>query len=340
MTRQPLVSIIVTTWNARDVLKACLKSLSKISYSNFELILVDNGSTDGTKEDFYGYRKMFRRLKTVSNDSNLGFAKANNIGYKRAKGSFILLLNNDTQVTPLFLEKMVKRMIKQPDLGAIQPMILIKDDKKLLDNCGSYITNIGFLIHRGFLEKISSKYTKEQIVFSVKGACLLTRKKIIKKVGLFDEDFVSYFEESDFCWRIWMAGSLVAYFPGAKIYHKLGFTSKMLSPINVSYHSIKNNILTLYKNLETISLVRILGVHLVILLGLMVYYVAKLQFKKAGMIGKALLWNIWNLPASTIKRRRIQRKRKVDDITIFRQVRTKVNLAKLYSHFLKVENNY
>src|SRR3989344_4139996 len=107
---KPLVSVIIANWNGGVVFEECLLSLSKITYTNWELIIVDNGSSDGSASLAKKFNLQVKKIKVLQNSSNLGFAKANNQWYKKSEGEHILLLNNDTKVTPKFLDDMVEKM--------------------------------------------------------------------------------------------------------------------------------------------------------------------------------------------------------------------------------------
>lgn len=344
----PLVSIIIVNWNGGKVFEDCLKSLAKVDYPNWELIVVDNGSTDGSHRlpqnfQFPSAKRqapLISNFQLIRNRTNRGFAVANNQGFEKAKGGYILLLNNDTKVEPDFLSKLVTRMERDTPIGVIQPKIFFMDKPTYLDNAGSFLTKTGFLQHWGFGEKDSKDFSQEREVFSTKGACMLVRRELIEKVALFDPSFVSYMEESDFCWRAWLAGYKVLFYPKAKILHKVGMTSKRMSQITINYHSFKNRIRSLIKNLNAVNLVRILIPHLFLNLFLGVYYLARFQFRKTAMIFFAIYWNIANLPSTLKLRKQTQRIRIKSDAEIFEKVMVKVSLKEMLSHFRKVEENF
>lgn len=340
MAVNPLVSIIIVNWNGLGILKDCLSTLVRVNYKDLEIIVVDNGSVDGSIEFLEEFKFRGEEIILIKNSNNLGFAIANNQGFEKAKGAYILLLNNDTKVEPNFLSLLVKKLESEPQVGVIQPKIFIMDKKDYLDNVGSYLTRLGFLQHVGFMEKDSSIYNTERIIFSAKGACMLIKREVIEKVGLFDCDFGSYFEESDFCWRVWLAGWKVMFYPEAKIYHKVGFSSKRQNQIFVNYHSNKNRICTLIKNLNITNLFLIVSAHLLINLGLSLFYLIKLQLAKSWMIWKAILWNIWFLPKTLIKRSQVQKLRRVSDEFLFQDILKNINLINMWKHFLKVEANF
>jgi len=326
VTEYPLVSIIIVNWNGGKVFENCLISLKKIDYLNWELIIVDNGSTDGTQ-----------RYATIKNKRNVGFARANNQGYRKCKGKYVLLLNNDTRVEKRFLTKLVGRIEKEPQIGIIQPKILVMDKPTHLDSVGSFLTRTGFLEHYGFLAKDSKKYDKELLIFSAKGACMLVRREVIEKVELFDGDYISYLEETDFCWRVWLAGYKILYFPQSKILHKVGMTSKRLNQVIVNYHSFKNRLITLFKNLNGLNIILIGGLHLVIILGLSFYYLIHFRFKEAIMVWRAIYWNLSHLPSLVRKRRKVQKIRTVTDKEVFRYILKPVDWQEMFGHFLRSE---
>lgn len=332
MNDNPLVSIIIVNWNGGEVLRQCLTSLSKIDYPSWELVLVDNGSMDGSE-------KIASNLKLIKNKTNLGFAKANNQGYKVARGKYILLLNNDTRVKKDFLTRIVARMEEDHKIGVIQPKIFLMDKPGYLDNAGSFLTKIGFLQHWGFGQRDGKEFSKEREIFSAKGACMLIRREVIQKVGLFDNDFFSYFEESDFCWRVWMAGYKVIFYPEAVIYHKLGFTIRRLNVSKLNYHYYKNRICSLIKNLETRNLLLILLPHLLISEFLFLLFFLRGQINYSFMIKKALLWNLWNLPKTLKKRSKIQNMRKLNDRELFRIIVRPINFGKFFGDFKRIEED-
>lgn len=337
--KAPLVSIIIINFNGIDYLKDCFESLRKIDYQNWEVIVVDNGSSDGSVEFLEKYKK-FKSLTIIKNSCNLGFAEPNNQGYRQAKGDYILLLNNDTKVKRDFVKLTVERMAKEPKIGVAQPKIFLMEKAGYLDNTGSFITKTGFLKHEGFLEKDSARFNKEKIIFAAKGACMFIKREVIKKVGLFDKDFFAYFEESDFCWRVWLTGYKIIYFPGTYIYHKLGATSKKMNQFSINYHSLKNRLASLIKNLEGYNLLLVLVPHLIILGIIALYYLSSLRFDKTKMVINALWWNIINLRTLIKKRTEVQRFRILGDREIFRKVGRKVSIFSMLKHFREVEKNF
>lgn len=326
--KNPLVSIIIINWNGEELLKACLPSLKKINYKNFEIILVDNGSIDNS---INFTKKIFPTSKIIHNKTNLGFAKANNQAIKQAKGELILFLNNDTKVTPNFLTILVNRLITDSKMGACQPKILHLEKKGKLDSIGSFLTISGFLYHLGFEARDSKKLDKEIKLFSGKGSCLLFKKGVLNKIGNFDADFFAYFEETDLCWRLWLAGYYLQYIPHAVIYHKSWGTTNKLPLFIVSFHSFKNRIASLIINLEFWNLLKIIPVHVIFCLFIALYYLVKLKPANTLAIIHAFIWNTANLPSTLKKRQNVQTKiRIISDKELFPQIMKNAGLPYYY----------
>lgn len=326
--RKPNVSIIILTYgNGLPHVKKCLDSLAKITYHNFEIILVDNASTDNTVEIIQK-----SKVKIIRNKKNLGFCIGNNQAAKIARGKYILFLNNDTVVTPNFLTILVSELENDKSIGVVQPKIrqLIKKDK--LDACCSFLTSTGFLYHYGYSQKQSDKkYNKRLFMYSAKGACFLTRKNLMKEIGLFDDDYFAYFEDTDFCHRVWLAGYKVIYEPRAEIFH-LGEPDKEVSPI-IQFHSYKNRITTYIKNLENKTLFAILPFHILICLAISLMYLVKGKFLYSCAIISAILWNLIHFKKILSKRKFVQKKiRVMEDNILLPEIKKDVKIS-YYKHF-------
>lgn len=306
--KKPKISIIIVNLNGKSFLEKCLSSIKKEIYPNKEVVLVDNASTDGSIE--YS-KKIFPDIKVVKNKSNLGFALANNLGLKVSSGKYIFLLNNDTVVPKNVFDPLVYYLEKHPDIYAIQPRVKLIDKPDYLDSVGSFYTNSGFLYHLGF-GKRDNKYLRKEIeLFSAKGCALMIKKSILGKSGLFDEDFFAYFEETDFCWRLWLMGGKVIYFPFVYILHKGSGTASKMNFEFINYHSYKNRICSLIKNLGTARLVFSLPLHLIYCMTAFVAYLFTGKVKGAFSIIRAIIWNISNLKKTLSKRNYVQRKLRI-----------------------------
>lgn len=315
----PLVSIIIVNWNGKKWLAKCFDSLLQQTYKQYEIIVVDNASTDDSVEFV---RTNYPDIQLVENTQNLGFAGGNNTGYRAAKGDYILLLNNDTYVEPEFLRRLLDGAKQLPDFGSIQPKLVLMDTPEKLDNVGSYWTDSTFLYHYGYGKDQSLEiYNTIQPFFSNKGAAMLLKREAVEHVGLFDDDFWCYYEETDLCHRLWLAGYKCWYFPHAKVYHAMGGTSLLFPNDYIQFHNFKNKLLSFIKNFQKRSLLRIIPVYLVLNVGLSFLWLIKGKPKHFVALYRAVLWNVRNLRRTIDKRKRIQRLRHVSDTDIFAAVK-------------------
>lgn len=329
-----LVSIIIVVWNGLEDIKDCLNSLKKITYKYFEIIIVDNGSHDGSLEYFEKARKSFKNFSIIKNRKNLGYAEGNNIGFKEAKGDLILLLNNDTIVEPDFLDVLVKEIQSNKKIAGVQPKILSFPEKNIIDSVGSYFIFSGFLYHYGHNKKDNEKFNKKSKIFSMKGACMLFRKEAIDKVGLFDNSYFAYFEETDLCLRLWIAGYKIYYIPASKIYHKGGKTAVKLNNAFIQYNSYKNRIYTYLKNFQAKTLLRIMPIHIILCELSSLLYLFTFKFSIFLAIQRGIIWNIVNFNKIINDRKKIKELRCVDDNKFLPGLSRKVRLDYYYHLFV------
>lgn len=321
-------SIIIINWDGEKYIRHCLESLAKVSYPNFEVIVVDNGSTDSSVEII----KDFSFVKLIQNKKNLGFAEGNNIGFQNSTGDYIYFLNNDTYVEANFLEPIVK-IFENPKVGGCQSKIILPLEERRLDNVGAYLTSSGFLYHYGFRKKDSPRYNKEIEIFSAKGAGMCFKREVIEKTSLFDPDFFAYFEETDFCWRVWLAGYKIVFVPESKIYHLLAASFKKVPAPFTIYHNYKNRICTLLKNLEARNFWLLLW-HLKLCKLIAVVYLCSGKFNLFWAIQKAFLWNLVNLGKTLKKRKKVQKEiRQVSDKELFAKIKRSPPLRYYYYLF-------
>lgn len=331
-----LVSIIIVNWNGMKWLQKCLDSLYSQTYKNFEIILVDNASTD---ESIEFVENNYPEIVTIRNKENLGFAEGNNIGLKKVNGDFVLLLNNDTWAEGDFLEKIIRAFDEIPYLGSVQPQIKIMDEPEKLDACGSYWTNSSILYHYGYGKNSeSNKYNRRMPFFSNKGACMLIKTELIKKIGLFDDDFGCYYEETDFCHRVWLVGYECWYYPDAVIYHAMGGSSIKFDNSYIQFHNFKNKLLSFIKNFEIITLIKILPIYLILNIVFSFIWVFQGKFKHGIALYRAIWWNILNLRKTIEKRKIVQALRKKSDKEIFKVVQINPRLSYYYHLLIGIEN--
>ncbi|HSD98637.1 MAG TPA: glycosyltransferase family 2 protein [Patescibacteria group bacterium] len=336
--KNPTVSIIILNYNGRKRLEICLKSLKQITFKNKEIIVVNNGSTD---DSAIFLKKNYPQIKVVEIRKNRGFAGGTNTGVRYAKGKYVLLLNNDTKVTPHFLETLVSDMEKDITLGAVQPQIRSMIYPKLLDSVGSFFTSTGFLYHFGYYKPYKNKlYNSPLYAYSIKGACVLMRKKEYMILGGMDEDFVCYVEETDLCHRIWLSGKKVLYEPKSYIYHWGGGDMQVMTKDYVTmYRSFKNRILSYIKNLSFYELIKILPMTILFSEGFVLLTIASGSMQRALGAQTGVLVALLQLPMTIKKRQYIQKKiRKVSDSVIMPYIKRDPRFSYYISFFRKPES--
>jgi GT2 family glycosyltransferase len=234
----PRVSILIVNFNGARWLSGCLDTLRKAGVQDYEIVLVDNASTD----ESLALLQRFPEVKVLRSDKNLGFAGGNNLGLPACAGDYVLLLNNDTVVVPGFLQPLCDYLDKSPQVAVVQGKMILPRFDGCLDVCGSFLTPFGLPYHYGFYKPDGPTYCRNYPVFSAKGACLMFRRDIIPKVGgfLFDDDFFCYYEESDFCHRVWLSGNEVHFVDTPPIKHYMGATSGDSQSAFVLSHYLRN----------------------------------------------------------------------------------------------------
>ncbi len=288
-----------------------------VIYKPLEVIVVDNNSSD---DSISAIRSKFSRVKIVANTTNKGFSGGNNDGIAVSRGKYVLILNNDTEVQKDFLEPLVTLMEKDTSVGCTQPKLVYGDKRDLLNAVGSYLTSTGFLYHYGYRKNTSlSQYNKQMTIYSAKGAAMFLRRSAVGHIGNFDEDFFIYFEETDLCHRLWLAGYKVIYEPTSVIYHYEAIdTHKQMKNSAIMYLSYRNRIASFMKNLSLGSFLRIMAVIFPVYIFLIFVYLGQLQWRTALAVVRAVGWNIVKIPGMLRKRAFIQRSlRRVSDTELF-----------------------
>jgi GT2 family glycosyltransferase len=338
-SKNPLVSVIIINWNGKHFLDKCLTSLYAQKYKNIEVIFVDNASTDGS---INYVKEKFPKTKIVINKENLGFADANNIGYRVAKGEYILFLNNDTEVTDTFIIELLVVLENNPKIGGAQSKILLMDEPDRLDSVGAFLTKTGFLFNYGIAKKDSPKYNKQIDLYTAKGACMMFKKHVLEEIlvdgEILDSRYFVYFEETDMCHRVLLAGYKIVFVPKSAIYHKMGGTSTKLNNSFVQYHSFKNRLNSYTKNLSLKELIQIMPVHIVLCEGFALFSLLKGNLALFKAVHQAYFWNITELKTTIKKREYIQRK--IKKVTINFSKLLPVNIRPSYYYYLVTNLKY
>lgn len=229
------VSVIIISFNTKDLTLEAVKSVYENSSGvNFEVIVVDNNSQDGSVEVLKTFAKNHKNFLLIENKDNLGFAKANNQAAKKAKGEYLFLLNSDTKVLPGSLKSLLDFADGTSDAGVVGPQLL-NGDGTTQPSCVNFPTIRNaireyFLGKKGLFDKYVPKGNDPVVVDALVGAAFLITPEALKKVGLLDERYFFYFEDIDYCRRVKRVGLKVYYLPKIKIIHYHGVSGKALAP--------------------------------------------------------------------------------------------------------------
>ncbi len=303
------VSVVIPNWNGIHLVGMCLDSMEKSDFEDFETIVVDNGSTDGSKEMI---KEKYPWVRLVELPKNLGFAIACNEGYKASKGEYICLLNNDIEVAEDWLSELYAGMERHPECGMGTTKMMFLHDREAFYNTGDlfHIWSAGG--GRGQGEKDVGQYDKEEYVFGACAGAGIYRRSFFESIGLFDEDFFIFAEDVDLNMRGQLRGLKTVYLPKAKVYH-IGTATVGLYSDRYVYLCKRNDMLVLIKNYS---------------LGLFFRYlptILKHQFKdiqyfcsrgQGSVLFKSKLGVLKFLMRMLVRRYRIQSTRTIDDSEI------------------------
>lgn len=285
----PLVSVISINYNHADITCKMLESLKKVTYPNIEVIVIDNGSPD---EDPAVIKERYPDITFIETGENLGFAGGNNLGICLSKGKYILLLNNDTIVTPGFLEPLVNKMESDPTIGAVSPKIRFYFKPQIIQFAG--LTNINPYTVRskgfGYMEEDTGQYDEDSQSAYAHGAAMMVSREVVEKVGLMSLAFFLYYEELDWGYRIRQSGYSIYYVHNSLIYHLESVSTGAQSPFK-TYYMNRSRMLYMRRNVRGMkSIIPILFLLLVTIPKTMILFLVQGKFDLFRAYTKAVGW--------------------------------------------------
>lgn len=307
----PHVSVIVPHWNGRHHLDDCLGALRRQTFTSFEVLLVDNGSTDGTQAYV---REQYPEVSLLELGENRGFTGACNAGYAAAQGEIICLLNNDTEAEPDWLAAVVDAFARHPEVGIVASKILLFDRRDHFHAAGDYYRMDGIPGNRGVWERDEGQYDREEYVFGACGAAAAYRRQLIEEIGFLDDDFFFSCEDVDIAWRAQLAGWQVLYVPSAVVYHKLKASGG--SGVVGSYHDGRNFLYLLWKNYPTSLLRRNWRLILRAQWEISAAALRAWRGESARARLRGQVAGLWGFFKMRPKHRQIQQQRRIDDATL------------------------
>ena len=267
---QPHVAVVVLSWNGREDTLECLASLERVRWDELTVIVVDNGSTDGTLD---AVREAFPTAVVIRSDENLGFAEGNNLGIGAALAAgadHVLVLNNDTVADEGLIEALVTEARRRPDAGALCPLIRYVDPPDRIWYAGARFdprrTHNGS--HTGYGERDTGQYHAVREIGRATGAAMLVPRAVIEDVGMFDGDLFIQVEDVDWSLRMRAAGYRILFVPTAVLWHHVAMTSGGEHGPNTAYYEMRNTLVVCARHAPLRGLPRlrrelgVVGVHL------------------------------------------------------------------------------
>jgi GT2 family glycosyltransferase len=244
---EPMVSIITLNYNQAAVTADFLESSKSLEYRHYEILVCDMASSVNPATIFNV--SDFPNTRLLLSDKNLGFAGGNNWAMHQAKGDFFFIVNNDTELTPGIIRKLLQPFFQNPEIGVVCPKIKYFDDRRIIQYAGFRPMNpyTGRTSAIGDHEPDKGQYNISGITFGAHGCAMMIKKEVVEKTGMFPEKFFLYYEEWDWSARIQDAGYLIWYQSEATIYHKESLTVGKENPLKTYYH-VRNRILYMRRN--------------------------------------------------------------------------------------------
>ena len=301
----PMVSVVIPHYGGKDIIYDCLESLKKVTYSNIEIIVVDNNSPDDSIEYI---KKKYPNIKLVVSSYNRGFAGGCNYGVKESLGKYILILNNDTTHEPDFIDFLVHKLESNKNISSVQPKIKNFNNSLYFDYagaCGGFLDKYCFPFARGRIfntvEKDLGQYDNSCKIFWASGTAFLTRKENFNKIGGFDEVLFAHMEEIDFHWKSQILGYEVWVEPKSVIFHKGAVTLPASSP-QKTFLNFRNSLILLLTNNSKIRILSIILPRILFECLALIKQVASFKWDHGLSIFRSWIWIFKNL--NFLKQRR------------------------------------
>ncbi len=298
-TKYPLISIIISNYNGAklNILKDCLNSFKKIDYPNYELILVDNDSSDNSIDIATNIMGKNPHFKIIKNPINM-YSQGLNLGFNASKGKYVAYFNNDIALEKRYFHKLVEAFEKKPKLALVQGKLLWYFDHSIIDSAGETMDIFGNPVTIGYKTQDTGQFDKEEEILSASGSACMMRRDIVKNIGIYASYFGIGYEDMDLGLRLRQKGYVVMRIAQAICYHKRGATdlSEMVR-IKVRWHFNKNRLSTMIRNYPRYLLIKSIPVTILIYFGSLLWEAfTNKNIKLASTRLQAIFWVIINLP--------------------------------------------
>ncbi|MBT5955145.1 MAG: glycosyltransferase family 2 protein [Candidatus Marinimicrobia bacterium] len=332
------LSIIIPHFNGTKILTKCLESLSKCTYKDVEILVVDNGSTD---DSINAVKKKFSTVEIITSDTNRGYAGGCNFGAESANGEYLLFLNNDTIHQKDWLEPLIQKLDDDVSISSVQPKILNYHEQKNFDYAGAsggYMDIFTYPFSRGrvfdTIEEDSGQYDDSVEIFWASGTAFITRKLVFEIVGGFDETLFAHMEEIDYHWRCHLMGYSVWVEPKSVIHHMGGATLAYGSP-EKTYLNHRNSILLMLTNYSFFVSIYLFVPRLVMEVLSLLKYAFSSKLNHAWAQLRALWWILVHPHIIGPRRWKTWKLRKVKDSEILKKLHPQSIVWQYFAQQLK-----
>lgn len=338
----PKVSVVIANYNGEEYLGSCLDCVFASDYENFEVIVCDDGSSDKSVKILKNYEKKKSEFRLLRNKSNIGASATRNKAVSKTKGEILVFLDNDTMVRKDWLSRIIEPFVKDPSIGGAQALLLDMSRKQLVQHAGALmIPHVAWAVPFYQWQKYSKikKEIRQRKIIAV-SASLAVRKHVFKLIGGFDEKEAVHTEDTDFAWRVWIAGYKIVLAKDAITYHlaKSVASRKHMGSSNykIYFHLAKNSFRSIIKNYELENVLRFLPQSIVINIARGVLVLIKRGDPSALLATfRAIFWNMNNLSDNLKQRRLVRSKRLVSDSYIMDRVFDQRSLKEIYESYFK-----
>lgn len=317
----PEISIIILNWNGKHFLEECLGAMRRQTFRDFEAILVDNASTDGSVE-FVQTR--FPEVKVIALPDNRGFAGGNIAGYEQAGGDLIVLLNNDTEAHPGWLEAIHEASPIYPEAGSFASKMMYFDERSRVENCGFDLGVEGATVDLGRDEPDGPEWSRPRKVFGACGGAVAYRRRMLDDVGFLDAEFFMTYEDVDLSFRAQLRGYQCVFIPAAVVYHRYRATNRK-TPSRQVFYSQRNIDFVYLKNMPLGLMVRFLPQRVLYEAGSAIYFT---RMGTGAAFLKAKCAVVSHLPSILRKRREVQKAKTISSSRVRAQMKDSVLAAK------------
>lgn len=315
------VSVVVLNFDGKTRLRRCLDSLIKTDYPNFQIVVVDNGSSDGSidlvKEHYPG-------VKVIQHDKNYGFALGYNLALDFFDSQYVALVNNDIVVEPNWLIGLIAPFQNNKNVAATTPKMLFLDAPDVINAAGGSCDIFGVGLNRGNGEVDRGQYDTFEEVFYGNGGALVLSRKVWRDVGQFDERYFMYGEDLDWCWRARLKGYTVVYVPKSKVYHEWRGSHESRMAYVLERHWLS----TMVKNYQLKTLISVFPKYIGLKILKAIWLLKNGNSNEKFAVLRAFVWNLRNLKTTWQKHVQIQASRKLlEDVILRRMVKQSFELS-------------